>query len=56
MNASYVVAVFDTGEVVQGWISGTHNDDGGGFYLFADGAEMPAKRHFSELSSLTVVA
>ena len=53
---NYVVAVFDTGEVVRGVITGTHNDNGGGIFLHADGAELPAKRTFAEMTSLTVVA
>jgi hypothetical protein len=53
---NHVVVVFDDGEVVQGVISGCHNDNGGGIYLLADGAELPAKRKFSEMTSITVTA
>ncbi len=56
MVLNHVVVVFDSGEVVQGVITGTHNNGGGGIFLHADGALEPAERTFAEMTSMTVTA
>lgn len=55
MFLNHVVVVFEGGETVIGVITGTFNELGGGFFLHADGAELPAKRKFSEMRSMTVI-
>jgi hypothetical protein len=55
MTANYVVVVFTDGEVVKGIITGTYNDNDGGIYLHADGADVPAARDFAEMKSMTVI-